>query len=161
LENRRDARAPFSGVFENQDAAVVQMDFGCFPCRSLVEPVWVRLIGIPGTVEPVEVGFVVGDPFLDRLPRWLDGLHRLDVEWRRWRARELDDSFPQAVEPEKEFGLLGALDGADEFHGGLAARALERIGTPDFENQVAPEGTHGAGALFRRGGDEKDGGLDI
>ena len=25
-------------------------------------------------VEPVEVGFVVGDPFLDRLPRWLDGL---------------------------------------------------------------------------------------
>ena len=57
------------------------MDFRCFPFRCLVEPVWVRLIGIPGTIEPVKVGFVVGDPFLDRLPGWLDRLHRLDVEW--------------------------------------------------------------------------------
>ena len=27
LENRRDARAPLSGGFENQDATVIQMDF--------------------------------------------------------------------------------------------------------------------------------------
>ena len=49
-------------------AAVVQMDFWCFPCRRLVEPVWVRLIGLPGSIEPFEIGFFVGDPFLDRLP---------------------------------------------------------------------------------------------
>jgi hypothetical protein len=44
------------------------MDFWCFPCRRLVEPVWVRLIGLPGSIEPIEIGFFVGDPFLDRLP---------------------------------------------------------------------------------------------
>jgi hypothetical protein len=36
-----------SGVFENQDATVIQMDFGCLPCLALVEPVWVRFIGLP------------------------------------------------------------------------------------------------------------------
>lgn len=46
LESRRDARASFSRVFENQDAAIVEMDFRGFTCLSLVEPVWVRLIGI-------------------------------------------------------------------------------------------------------------------
>ena len=132
------------------------MDFRGFPRLSLVEPVWVRLIGIPGTVEPIEVGFFVGNPFLDRLPGRLDGLHRLDVEWRRWRARELDDSFPQTVEAEEKFDLLGALDGTDEFHGSFAARALEWVCSPDFEDEIAPQGTHGAGALFRRGGDEEN-----
>ena len=69
MENRRDARAPFSGVFENQDAAVFQMDLRCSPFRRLVEPVWVRLIGIPGTVEPGKVRLFVGDPFLDGLKK--------------------------------------------------------------------------------------------
>ena len=73
------------------------MDFGCFSCRRLVEPVWVRLIWIPGTVEPIEIRFVVGDPFLDRLPRRFDRLHGLDVEGRRRRARECDDSLPETV----------------------------------------------------------------
>jgi hypothetical protein len=63
---------------------------------------------------------------------------------------------PQAVEPEKEFDLLGALHGPGEFHRSFAARALEWIGSPDFENQVAPEGTHGFGGLFGWGGDEED-----
>jgi len=60
--------------FENHDATVVQIDFGCLPCRALVEPVWVTIGEISGAVEPVEVGFVVGDPFFDRLPgpvRWV------------------------------------------------------------------------------------------
>ena len=70
-------------LFKNQDATVVQMDFGCFPCGALVEPVWVRLIWIPGTVEPVEIRFFVGDPFLDRLQGWFDRLHGVDVEGRR------------------------------------------------------------------------------
>jgi hypothetical protein len=68
----------------------------------------------------------------------------------------LDDAFPQAVEAEEKFDLLGALDGAGEFHGSFAVRALERVGSPDSENHVAPEWAHGAGGLFWRGGDEED-----
>ena len=106
-----------SGVFENQDAAVFQMDFGCVSCRSLVEPVWVLLRWIPGTVKPVEIRFVVRNPFFDRLPRRLDRFHGLDIEWRyRW-ARELDDAFPQAMNGEEELDPLGAFDGTGGFHG--------------------------------------------
>ena len=53
------------GVFENQDAAVVQMDFGCLPCLALVDSIQVGIGWIPGKVEPVEVGFVVGNPLVD------------------------------------------------------------------------------------------------
>jgi hypothetical protein len=53
-------------------------------------------------------------------------------------GEELDDAFPQAMEAEEEFDLLRAFDGADEFHGSFAARALERIGSPDFEDEVEP-----------------------
>ena len=35
--------------------------------HKLIDAVWVWIGGTPGTVEPVEVGFVVGDPFLNRL----------------------------------------------------------------------------------------------
>lgn len=127
----------------------------------MVEAVGIWVGWIPGAVEPVKIRFVVGDPFFDRLPGWFDGLHGLDVEGRRRRARKLDDALPQTVEAEEEFDLLGALDGTCEFHGCLAAGALERIGTPDFENQVAPEWAHGAGALLWRCGDEEDLGFDI
>jgi hypothetical protein len=65
------------------------------------------------------------------------------------------------VESEEEFDLLGAFDGTYKFHGGFAAGALQRIGSPDFEDEVAPEGTHGFGGLFRRGGDEDNLGLEI
>jgi hypothetical protein len=51
--------------------------------------------------------------------------HRLDIERRRWRARELDNAFPQTVETQKKFDLLRAFGGTDEFHGSFAARALE------------------------------------
>lgn len=60
------------------------------------------------------------------------------------------------MEAEEEFDLLGAFYGTDEFHGSFAARALERIGSPDFENHVAPDGTHGTGALLRGCWDEED-----
>lgn len=150
-----------SGGFENQDAAVVQMDFRCFPCLALVESFGIGIGWIPGPVEPVEIRFVVGDPFFDRLPGRLDRLHRLDVEGWRWRTRELDDAFPQTVEAEEEFDLLGAFYCTDEFHGSFAARALERVGSPDFEDEVAPEGTHGSGGLLLGCGDEEDSGLDI
>ena len=70
----------------------------------------VRLIGIPGTIEPIEIGFFVGDPFLDRLPGRFDRFHGLDVKGRRWWARKLDDAFPKAVEAEEELDLLGAFE---------------------------------------------------
>ena len=116
----------------------------------------VRLIWIPGTVEPVEIRLVVGDPLLDRLPGRFDRLHGLDVEgWRR-RARERDDSLPEAVEAEEELDFLAADDFADGFHGALAAGALERVAAPNLEDEVAPEGAHVAGGLFRWCGDEED-----
>ena len=101
-------------------------------------------------------GFVVGDPFLDGLPGGLDRLHGFDVERRRWRAGELDDALSEAVETEEEFDLLGPFDGTCKFHGSFAARALEWVGSPDFEDEIAPERTHGFCGLFRWGGDGED-----
>ena len=88
--------------------------------------------GVPFLIEPVEVRVFVRDPLLDGLPRWLDGLHRLDIEGRWWRAWKLDDTFPQAVGLEKELDLLAADDGADRFHGARTARTLEGITAPNF-----------------------------
>ena len=95
-----------SGVFENQCPAVVQLDFLGFPCLALVVAIWIGIGWIPGTVEPVKIGFFVGDPFLDRLPGRFDRLHGLDVKGRRWRALERDDSLPEAVEAEKKLSTL-------------------------------------------------------
>lgn len=52
------------GGFEDKYAAVVKLDFFEFPRRALIESFGIEIgIGwIPGKVEPVEVGFVVGDP---------------------------------------------------------------------------------------------------
>ena len=150
-----------SGVFENQGAAVVQWDFRCLPCRALIDAVWVGIGGIPWTVEPIEIGFVVGDPFLDGLPRWLDGLHGVDVEGRGRRTGEMDEAFPEAVEAEEEFDFLATDDLADRLHGAFAARTLEWVAAPDFQNEVAPKGPHVAGGLFGRGGDEEDLGRGI
>ena len=75
-----------SGVVENQDAAVAEGDFLGVPDLALVEAILVGFGGIPGTVEPVEVGLVVGDPSLDGLPGRLDGLHGFDVEGSSPRA---------------------------------------------------------------------------
>jgi hypothetical protein len=128
LENRRDAIVPFLGAFENRDPPVVQTNFKGFPILIWVEPVWVKLIGIPGTIEPIEIGLFVRDPFLDGLPGRLDRLHGFDVEMRRCWTWVLDDSLPKAVEAEKEldlpgeFDLLGALDDANEFHGSTQGR---------------------------------------
>jgi hypothetical protein len=116
-----------SGVFENQDAAIIQRDLGCFSCRALVEPLGVWHFWFPGLVEPVYIRVVVGNPFIDRLPRRLDGLERLDVEGRFGWWRDVDDSLPEFVKTEEEFDLLRAFHGTCEFHGSLAAGALERI----------------------------------
>ncbi len=36
-----------SGGFENQDPAVIERDFGGFPCGALIEPVWVGFRWFP------------------------------------------------------------------------------------------------------------------
>ena len=141
-----------SELVENQGSAVVQSELGWLPLGALVEAIGIGIGWIPRTVEPVEVRFVIGDPFLDRQPGRLDRLHGLDVEGRRWRAWELDKTLPQPVEAEEKFGLLAVDDLADRFHGALAAGAFERIAAPDLENQVTPEGAHVAGGLFGRRG---------
>ena len=50
-------------------------------------------------------------------------------------------------EAEEELDFLVADEGADGFHGALAARAFERVAAPGFEDEVAPEGAHVAGVL--------------
>jgi hypothetical protein len=112
--------------------------------------------GVPFLVEPIEVRVFVRDPLLDGLPRWLDGLHGLDIEGRWWWAWKANDSLPEAEEPEKEFDFLATEDLADGLHGALAARTLEGITAPNFEDEVAPEGAHVAGSAFGRRGDEED-----
>jgi hypothetical protein len=149
-----------SGGFENQDA-VVQMDFGCLLCLALDVPIWIGIGWIPGRVERVEIGFFVWVPLLDRLPGWFDRLHGVDVEGWWWWAWKLNEAFPQVVVAEEELDFLAADDFADRFHCALAAWALERVAAPDSEDQIAPEGAHVAGGLFRRRGGEEDGGLDI
>ena len=81
-------------------------DFFWPPIRTLVELVGLGVACRPFLVEPVQVRFVVGDPFLDGLPRWLHGLHGVDVEGRRWRAREMDNTLPEAVEAEEELSPM-------------------------------------------------------
>ena len=144
-----------SGIFEDQGKAIAERDFGWLPSGTLVILSGIIPYRLPFLVEPFQVRLVVGDPFLDGLPRWLDGLHGVDIEGRRW-AGKMDDTFPEAVEAEEEFDFLGAEEGSDGFHDALTAGALERVATPDFEDEVAPEGAHVAGSAFRRCGDEED-----
>ena len=94
------------------------------------------------------------DPFADRLPRWLDGFEGLDVEGRVGWRRKVDDALPKSVEAEEELDFAGADDGAGALHGGLAAGTLERVGTPDAEDEIAPERAHGAGGDLGRRRDD-------
>ena len=153
-----------SGIFENQGAAIAERDFCWLPSgaysfakasvhtlviASRIIPYW-----FPFLIEPVQVRFVVGYPFLDGLPGWFDGFHGFDVEGRRRWAGKVDDSFPEAVEAEEELDLAEAQEGANGFHGSLAAGALEWIAAPDLEDEVAPKGAHVAGSAFGWCGNE-------
>ncbi len=53
------------GIFEDRNAAFVRLDFHRFPSGALVETVGIGIGLIPGTIEPVEVRFVVGNPLVD------------------------------------------------------------------------------------------------
>ena len=62
--------------------------------------------------------------------------------------------FPKSVQPEEELDFTSTEEGVHDFHGAFAARALERVGTPDAEDEVAPERAHGAGGDFGRRWDD-------
>ena len=59
-----------SGIFEDQGKAIAERDFLGLPIWALVEAFGLCASGIPFLVEPVQIRFVIGDPFLDRLPGW-------------------------------------------------------------------------------------------
>ena len=145
-----------SAVVEDESPAVAERDLLGLPDGTLVVALGLCAGGVPFLVEPVQARVVIRNPFLDGLPGGLDLLDGLDIEGRRRRAGKMDDAFPEALEPEKEFDFLATEDGADGLHGAFAARAFERVATPNLEDEVAPEGAHVAGGLFGWGGDEED-----
>jgi hypothetical protein len=88
-------------------------------------------------VKPVQIRLVIGDPFLDGLPRWLDGLDGFDVEGWRGRAREMDNALAEAVEAEEEFDFLVADHGAGDLHRDLKTLPRGNV-FPQAEAQVRP-----------------------
>ena len=66
-----------SVVVEDESTAVAEPDLFGLPDGTLVEEVGLGAGGFPFLVELVQVRVVIRDPFLDGLPGWLDGLHRL------------------------------------------------------------------------------------
>jgi hypothetical protein len=57
-------------IFEDQCAAISERDFFWPPVRALVVALRLSAGGVFFLVEPVQVRFIVGDPFLDGLPGW-------------------------------------------------------------------------------------------
>lgn len=93
---------------------------------------------------------VVGNPFADGLPRWLDGFKGLDVEGGIRGRKDIDDGFPNFFEAEEKFNFCGTAEGVDGPHDAVTACAQERIGTPDPKDEVTPKRAHGAGGDLLR-----------
>ena len=130
----------------HQDAAVAQINL------PGIGPGLVPVVGEPGGLIPEVRWFVIRHPLLDRSLRRVDRLEGVDVErWAR-RRRDVDDPLPKPPEAEEEFNLLGPPHAADGLHGRAAARAEGGIGTPDLEDEVPPQRSHGAGGAEWRGG---------
>jgi len=145
-----------SGIIEDEDAAVSERDFGWLPRGALVILTGIIPYRLPFLVEPIQIRFVIGNPFLDGLSGWLDGLHGFDIEGRRRWTGKMDDSFPEAVKTEEELDFLATEEGADGLHGALAAWALEGVAAPHLKDEVTPEGSHIAGPAFGWCGDEDE-----
>jgi len=82
-----------------------------------------------------------------------DRLEGFDVVGRIGGRRDVEDALPHAVEAQKELDFFGSGEGAADLHEALAAGADEGILTPDAQDEIAPEGAEGPGALARRRGD--------
>lgn len=134
---------------KNEDAVLIERDFYRLP-RGFV-----AVVG----VLPVEGRFIVigRNPLFDGLPGRLDGIESLDVEgWiRRWR--DVDEALPHPQESKEKLDLLGLDEGFDSAHGAFAAGALEGIGSPGGEDEVATavvglDGSDGFRAEWAHGG---------
>ena len=95
---------------------------------------------------------VVWDPFPNGRPRRFDGLEGFDVERRVGRWWDVDGAFQKCVEAKEELDFALAEEGVHDFHGAFAARLLERVGTPNAEDEVAPEGCMARAATLGGGG---------
>ena len=60
------------------------------------------------------------------------------------------------MQAEEELDLLRPEEAADRFQGARAAGTLERIATPDLQDEIPPEGAHVACPTLGRCGDEED-----
>jgi hypothetical protein len=69
-----------SGIIEDEGAAVSERDFGWLPRGALVILTGIIPYRLPFLVEPIQIRFVIGNPFLNGLPGWFDGLHGFDVK---------------------------------------------------------------------------------
>ena len=137
------------------------MDRLGFPCGTLTKPIWewilarrqlsLRLIGL------LEVRFVVGISFLDRLAGWLDRLHDLMRSSQPGEiALRATASPPSKIPTSLRRCSLSKVGGTGirvDRYPDLSPKAT--VGRPDFENQVAPQGKHGVGLCF--GGGAGDG----
>ena len=72
-----------SGVFENQDVAIIERDFGGFPCWTLIEPVWVGFRWFPVGGRWVAAGTGLSEPG-DNGGRWRGGV---------WAGGGIEDLF--------------------------------------------------------------------
>ena len=116
----------------DQDAVVVEVNYGGLPGGALVEP-------------GGAIGIVAGDPFPDGLP---GGFHRFegpDAGGRGRGWRDVDDAFPKSVQAEEEPGFLRADELADGPHRAVAAGAFERVAAPGLEDEIASARTQGTG----------------
>ena len=129
---------PDSIGIEDEDAVLIERDFSGLPTG------FVAVVG----VLPVEADFIVigGDPLFDGLPGWFDGIESLDVEGWIGRWRDVDEALPHSEEAEEKLNFLRLNESLDSLHGPFAAGALEGVGSPGGEDEVAPEGPHRLGA---------------
>ena len=121
---------PDSIGIEDEDAAIIERDFSGLPAG------FVAVVG----VLPVEADLIVigRNPLFDGLPGRLDGLKGLDVEGGIGGRWDIDESLPHAHQAQKKLNFLGLNESFDFPHGAFAAGALEGIGTPGSEDEVAP-----------------------
>ncbi len=115
-----------------------------------------KLRGLPGNPGRIEgLGVFLLRPAEEG--RHADRFHCCDIVGRSGRGRDVEDSFPHAVEAEEEFDFLGAGEGVADLHEALAARAEEGILAPDASMRLRQRGRRGR-ALRAGGGETVSGG---
>ena len=63
----------WSALFENENPAVIQEELFRLPVGALIELIPIVLAGLLSLIEPVSVGFFIGNPFFDGWPGRVEG----------------------------------------------------------------------------------------